>query len=64
MPIGIAVARKRPQEASSAVLNSGTSLPLQQPINKDMNCFGIRVADLGKFISLAIYQYRVVKAKS
>ncbi|KAM8707393.1 hypothetical protein ACLKA7_011475 [Drosophila subpalustris] len=48
VPIGIAVARKRPQEASSVALNSGSTLPLQQPLNKDMNCFGIRVADLGK----------------
>ncbi|XP_023164580.2 protein winged eye isoform X2 [Drosophila hydei] len=47
VPIGIAVARKRPQEANSAALNSGATLPLQQPLNKDMNCFGIRVADLG-----------------
>ncbi|KAH8414549.1 hypothetical protein KR215_008568 [Drosophila sulfurigaster] len=47
VPIGIAVARKRPQEASSGMVNSGATLPLQQPLNKDMNCFGIRVTDLG-----------------
>ncbi|KRG01106.1 protein winged eye isoform X4 [Drosophila mojavensis] len=47
VPVGIAVARKRPQETSSATLNNGSTLPLQPPLNKDMNCFGIRVADLG-----------------
>ncbi|KAH8294711.1 hypothetical protein KR018_001995 [Drosophila ironensis] len=47
VPIGIAVARKRPQEALVPALNTPTTLPLQPPLNKDMNCFGIRVADLG-----------------
>ncbi|XP_030369613.1 protein winged eye isoform X2 [Scaptodrosophila lebanonensis] len=47
VPIGIAVARKRPQETTTATLNSAATLPLQQPLSKDMNCFGIRVADLG-----------------
>ncbi|XP_068157721.1 protein winged eye [Drosophila tropicalis] len=46
VPIGIAVARKRPQETVMAALSQPTSLPLQQPLQKDMNCFGIRVADL------------------
>uniref|UniRef100_A0A6P4EMI2 Protein winged eye isoform X1 n=1 Tax=Drosophila rhopaloa TaxID=1041015 RepID=A0A6P4EMI2_DRORH len=47
VPIGIAVARKRPQEALVPALNTPATLPLQPPLNKDMNCFGIRVADLG-----------------
>ncbi|XP_070138308.1 protein winged eye isoform X1 [Drosophila bipectinata] len=47
VPIGIAVARKRPQEALVPALNPPATLPLQPPLNKDMNCFGIRVADLG-----------------
>ncbi|KNC26949.1 Protein winged eye [Lucilia cuprina] len=54
VPIGIAVARKRPQETTAPPppappsLTSSSTLPLSQPLNKDMNCFGIRVADLGK----------------
>ncbi|XP_037810278.1 protein winged eye isoform X2 [Lucilia sericata] len=53
VPIGIAVARKRPQETTAPPppappsLTSSSTLPLSQPLNKDMNCFGIRVADLG-----------------
>ncbi|KAH8357134.1 hypothetical protein KR084_004003 [Drosophila pseudotakahashii] len=47
VPIGIAVARKRPQEALVPALNTPATMPLQPPLNKDMNCFGIRVADLG-----------------
>ncbi|TMW47682.1 hypothetical protein DOY81_007230 [Sarcophaga bullata] len=53
VPIGIAVARKRPQETTAPPppvppsLTSSSALPLSQPLNKDMNCFGIRVADLG-----------------
>ncbi|KAL9896076.1 BAH domain and coiled-coil containing protein winged eye isoform 2-T2 [Glossina fuscipes fuscipes] len=55
VPIGIAVARKRPQESTAAsnmppipsALSSSSTLPLSQSLNKDMNCFGIRVADLG-----------------
>ncbi|XP_034662290.1 uncharacterized protein LOC117897508 isoform X1 [Drosophila subobscura] len=46
VPIGIAVARKRPQEALVSALTNPATLPLQQPLSKDMNCFGIRVADL------------------
>ncbi|XP_017468830.1 PREDICTED: protein winged eye isoform X4 [Rhagoletis zephyria] len=46
VPIGIAVARKRPQE-TAGTLSSSTAIPVQQTLNKDMNCFGIRVADLG-----------------
>uniref|UniRef100_A0A1A9ZHM7 Uncharacterized protein n=1 Tax=Glossina pallidipes TaxID=7398 RepID=A0A1A9ZHM7_GLOPL len=54
VPIGIAVARKRPQESTAAsnmppipsALSSSSTLPLSQSLNKDMNCFGIRVADL------------------
>jgi len=48
VPIGIAVARKRPQEALVPALNTPATMPLQPPLNKDMNCFGIRVADLGE----------------
>nr|NP_001036746.1 winged eye, isoform C [Drosophila melanogaster]Q3LHL9.1 RecName: Full=Protein winged eye [Drosophila melanogaster]ABI31197.1 winged eye, isoform C [Drosophila melanogaster]BAE45705.1 winged eye [Drosophila melanogaster] len=47
VPIGIAVARKRPQEALVPAINTPATLPLQPPLNKDLNCFGIRVADLG-----------------
>ncbi|XP_013109729.2 protein winged eye isoform X1 [Stomoxys calcitrans] len=54
VPIGIAVARKRPQETTAPPppgpppsLTSSSTLPLSQQLNKDMNCFGIRVADLG-----------------
>ncbi|XP_070143531.1 protein winged eye isoform X1 [Drosophila kikkawai] len=47
VPIGIAVARKRPQEALVPALSTPAALPLQQSLSKDMNCFGIRVADLG-----------------
>ncbi|XP_017003705.2 protein winged eye isoform X2 [Drosophila takahashii] len=47
VPIGIAVARKRPQEALVPAINTPATMPLQPPLNKDMNCFGIRVADLG-----------------
>ncbi|XP_065369640.1 protein winged eye isoform X2 [Calliphora vicina] len=51
VPIGIAVARKRPQETAAPPappsLTSSSTLPLSQPLNKDMNCYGIRVADLG-----------------
>ncbi|KMZ05181.1 uncharacterized protein Dsimw501_GD18436, isoform E [Drosophila simulans] len=47
VPIGIAVARKRPQEALVPAINTPSTLPLQPPLNKDLNCFGIRVADLG-----------------
>ncbi|XP_053969602.1 protein winged eye isoform X1 [Anastrepha ludens] len=46
VPVGIAVARKRPQETAGTLSNS-TTIPVQQALNKDMNCFGIRVADLG-----------------
>ncbi|XP_004537057.1 protein winged eye isoform X3 [Ceratitis capitata] len=46
VPIGIAVARKRPQETPGALTNTA-AIPVQQTLNKDMNCFGIRVADLG-----------------
>ncbi|XP_028894812.1 protein winged eye isoform X2 [Zeugodacus cucurbitae] len=46
VPIGIAVARKRPQETAGSLSNAAP-IPLQQTLNKDMNCFGIRVADLG-----------------
>ncbi|KAI8124681.1 Protein winged eye [Lucilia cuprina] len=48
VPIGIAVARKRPQETTAPPppappsLTSSSTLPLSQPLNKDMNCFGIR----------------------
>uniref|UniRef100_A0A1A9WJB2 BAH domain-containing protein n=1 Tax=Glossina brevipalpis TaxID=37001 RepID=A0A1A9WJB2_9MUSC len=62
VPIGIAVARKRPQESTAAsnmppipsALSSSSTLPLSQSLNKDMNCFGIRVADLVRTLSLAI----------
>ncbi|XP_020799636.1 protein winged eye isoform X2 [Drosophila serrata] len=47
VPIGIAVARKRPQETLVPSLSTPAALPLQQSLSKDMNCFGIRVADLG-----------------
>ncbi|KQS52482.1 protein winged eye isoform X1 [Drosophila erecta] len=47
VPIGIAVARKRTQEALVPAINTPATLPLQPPLNKDLNCFGIRVADLG-----------------
>ena len=68
VPIGIAVARKRPQETTAPPppvppsLTSSSTLPLSQPLNKDMNCFGIRVADLGKsslflFLSLSLYSF-------
>uniref|UniRef100_A0A0K8U6M2 Protein winged eye n=1 Tax=Bactrocera latifrons TaxID=174628 RepID=A0A0K8U6M2_BACLA len=46
VPIGIAVARKRPQE-TAGTLSNAAPIPMQQTLNKDMNCFGIRVADLG-----------------
>ncbi|XP_037956186.1 protein winged eye isoform X2 [Teleopsis dalmanni] len=45
VPIGIAVARKRPQESST--LSNSSTISMQQSINKDINCFGIRVADFG-----------------
>lgn len=45
VPIGIAVARKRPQETATSMGNA--TIPVQQSLNKDVNCFGIRVADIG-----------------
>ncbi|EDX13973.1 GD18434 [Drosophila simulans] len=48
VPIGIAVARKRPQEALVPAINTPSMLPLQPPLSGDKKRFGIRVADLGR----------------